>query len=46
MDSMDPHAAEKMADKIEAIIWSEQQQALYTRIKQVFTPTASDGSLQ
>jgi hypothetical protein len=46
MDSMDPHAAEKMADKIEAIIWSEQQQASYTRIKQVFTPTASDGSLQ
>jgi hypothetical protein len=46
MDSMDPHAAEKTAKKIEAIIQSEHQQASYTRIKQVFKPTASGGGLQ
>jgi hypothetical protein len=46
MDSMDPHSAEKTAKKIKAIIRSERQQASYTRIKQVFKPTASGGGLQ
>jgi hypothetical protein len=46
MDSTDPHAAEKTAKKIEAIIQSEHQQASYTQIKQVFKPNASSGSLQ
>ncbi len=42
----DPHAAEKTAKKIEAIIWSESQQASYKRIKQVFKPITYGGALQ
>jgi hypothetical protein len=40
------HAAEKTAKKIEAIIWSESQQASNTRIKQVFKPITYGGGLQ
>ena len=46
MDSTDPHAVDKTAKKIEAIIRSERQQASYTRIKQVFKYTAYGGGLQ
>jgi hypothetical protein len=42
-DSDDSNAGQKTAKQIEAIIWTEQQQESYDRIKQVFKYTAWDG---
>jgi uncharacterized protein YicC (UPF0701 family) len=38
MDYTDPHAAQKTVKKIEAILWSERQQASYTRINRCLNP--------